>query len=195
MKKLLITTILATSTIISSHAAAVTEQDRLNVIRNSIQNRFTTQLDFWYEEGDFPRCIELLKLIYKQDPTDFEAATDLGWMLGNVERYDEELATYIGFRKANPKMPDAPFPEANFYFSKKLYSKVIPLLAPSLKLKPHGNSYRILAHSYERMGLLTDSKKTWNTYLASNPTDETAKANLRRVEGKIATAGGSGKKS
>lgn len=163
---------------------------RLDVIWNAMQSRLTDQLDYWYDDGDYPRCIQLLRVIAEANPDDYEAATDLGYMLGNVESYDEELAVYIKYRRDNPDNVDAPFPEANFYFTHKVYSKVPPLLEPTLKNGPHANAYRILAHSYERLGLLKDSKRVWDTYLGVNPKDETAKANLRRVEGKMKQASG-----
>lgn len=161
------------------------KQPRQDLIWDVAHNRFVDQLDYWFEDGDFPRCVQLLKVMSDLNPTDYEIATDLGWMLENIEMPDEALAVYVRFRKQNPKDADASFPEANFYYKQKLYAKVPALLEPTLAMKPHGNSYRILAHSYEKMGQLADSKRVWAAYVRSNPSDETAKANLRRVEGKL----------
>lgn len=156
-----------------------------SVIWDTIHNRFVSQLDYWFDDGDYPRCIQLLRVMYGLDPDDYESATDLGWMLENIEQYDEALSVYVKFRKENPTDADAPFPEANFYFRQKLFAKVPPLLDPSLTLKPHPNSWRILAHSYEKLGMFGDSKRVWTGYLKLHPDDEPAKLNLKRVEGKI----------
>ena len=162
-----------------------TKSPRQDVIWDSAHNRFVTQLDYWFDDGDFPRCIQLLKVMSDLDPDDYETATDLGWMLENVEQYDAALAVYVKYKKDNPREADAPFPEANFYYKQKLFAKVPSLLEPSLLLKPHPNSWRLLAHSYEKLGMLADSKRVWNSYLRLFPTDEAGKGNLRRVEGKI----------
>jgi tetratricopeptide (TPR) repeat protein len=166
-------------------AFASADDPRARVIWNTIHNRYTTQLNRWFEDGDFPRCIQTLRLMHALEPADYETTTDLGWMLGNIERKDEELAVYKEYRLAYPDDPEAAYPEAQFYFFKKEYDKVIPLLEPTLAKKPHANSYRILAHSYERLGKIAESKRVWDTYLILNPNDLTAKANLRRVEGKL----------
>lgn len=158
---------------------------RMDVIDTCIHNRFVDQLDQWHDDGDYPRIIQLLWIEYESNPSDYELATDLGFMLQNVEQYDRALAVYVRYRTENPNDPDAPWPEANFYFSKKIYAKVPPLLEKSLARKPHPNSYRILAHSYDHMGLYNDAKRIWETYLRRFPTDDVAKQNLKKVEAKI----------
>lgn len=158
---------------------------RSQVIWDAAHNRFVDQFDYWFEDGDYPRCIQLLRVLHDLEPDNYETATNLGWLLESIEEPDAALAVYVRFRKDNPADADAPWPEANFYFKRKIYAKVVPLLESSLALKPHPNSYRLLAHSYERMGLLADSKRVWTRYLGVDPTDEPAKANLRRVNEKI----------
>ncbi len=143
------------------------------------------QVDVWFKEGDYPRLIQLLRFRIEVYPNDYDLATDLGWMLQNVERRPDALEVYRRYAKLNPNDPDGPFPEANYYFQQKEYDKVPPLLEPTLSMKPHPNSYRILAHAYERSGKLQDSKRVWELYLSRHPDDETAKNNLKRVIGKI----------
>jgi Tetratricopeptide repeat. len=127
--------------------------------------------------------------MHAKDPHDYETVTDLGWMLGNIQREDEEVELYRQYRLRYPEDKEAPYPEAEFYFRKKQYDKVIPLLEPVIGKKPHPNSYRMLAHSYDRTGRLEDARRVWQTYLQLHPDDETAKKNLRRVEEKIAEKG------
>lgn len=143
------------------------------------------QVDVWFKEGDYPRLIQLLRFRIEVYPNDYDLATDLGWMLESVERKTDALEVYRRYAKLNPNDPDAPFPEANHYFKLKQYDKVPPLIEPSLDKRPHPNSYRILAHSYERSGKLKDSKRVWELYLSRHPDDETAKNNLKRVVDKI----------
>lgn len=165
--------------------AAKQESTRLRAIWQAAHERLEIQNDYWFDAGDFPRTIQTLRMMQSLYPNDYESVTNLGWLLESTEQWDEALAVYIRYGKENPEDPDGPYPEANFYFMKKAYAKVPPLLEPSLTKKPHPNSYRILAHSYERLGLLKDSARVWNFYIALAPNDGAAKANLARVERKM----------
>ena len=183
MKRLLtiaFVVIAATTTV-----CAAPQKDRLNAIWTIAQERLNKQNDYWFEEGDFPRCIQTLRLMATVYPADYEVATNLGWLLESTEENEEALAVYIRYGKDNPGDPDAQYPEANFYYMKKAFSRVPAIIEPTLKSKPHPNSFRILAHSYERMGMLMDSKRIWDALLAMTPADEAAKRNRERVENKM----------
>ena len=160
---------------------------RMQIIWDAFEDRVATQTDVWFEDGEYPRVVQILRIMTALSPSHYETVTNLGWMLENVEKWDEALAVYVKFRKDNAGHPEAYYPEANFYFMRKLYSKVPPLLEPSLKmkLKPHANSYRILGLSYERLGFLADAKRVFKLIIERDPNDGTAKANLNRVEKKI----------
>ena len=157
----------------------------MRAIWQAAHERLELQNDYWFDAGDFPRTIQALRMMQSLYPNDYESVTNLGWLLESTEQWDEALVVYIRYGKENPEDPDGPYPEANFYFMKKAYAKVPPLLEPSLAKKPHPNSFRILAHSYERLGLLKDSARIWNIYIALAPNDGAAKANLARVERKM----------
>lgn len=169
----------------ASHAASAKNDPRVDLIWSIAHNKVVDQIDVWWDAGDYPRIVQLQRLSYNIDPTDYEVATDLGWMLENVEQYDEALAVYVDFRKQNPEDPDSAYPEANFYFRQKAYAKVPSLLEPRLKAKPHRLTYQTLAHSYERMDMLADSQRVWKSLIQLAPNDTTAKGNLKRVESKI----------
>lgn len=165
--------------------AAKPNPQRLTEIWRAAHERMEKQNDFWFDQGDFPRCIHSLRFLNSVFPQDYETATSLGWLLESTEQYQDALIAYVRFKKENPSDPDAPYPEANFYFMKRVYAKVPTLLEPTLKSKPHANSFRILAHSYERLGLLSDSKRVWDAYIALTPEDGAAKNNRTRVEKKM----------
>lgn len=160
---------------------------RMRRIEGAMVNRIGTQSDVWFDSGEFLRSVQTLRARNEMYPSDYETATDLGWMLENIEEWGEALATYVRFRHENPNNPDASYPEANFYFVKRLYAEIPPLLEPSIKMAgtPHPNTYRVLAHSYDRLGLLSDSKRVWDLLVKLTPDDDAAKVNLQRVEKKI----------
>lgn len=161
------------------------DQARLKRIMDLADVRLSTQADTWFTDGDYPRAVSILRYRAALDPKNYEIHTDLGWMLENIERWSEALAVYIKFRKANPSDPDAGLPEANFYYLKKAYAKVPPLMEEAIKKQPHPNAFRILAGSYERMGLLEDAKRVWDRYIGLHPNDAQAKVNRERVIKKI----------
>jgi tetratricopeptide (TPR) repeat protein len=162
-------------------------RQRMGEIWGTALVRLETQTDKWFDDGDFPRCIQTFRLMTSIYPNDYEIATNLGWLLESTEEDNEALAAYIRYERDNPDDPDAPWPQANFYFKKKLYAKVPPLLEPTLKHRknPHPNSFRLLAHSYEKLNLLRDSKRVWEKLLTITPEDEAAKRNLERVNRKL----------
>ena len=159
--------------------------DRTRLILELVRGRATQQHDAWFADGDFPRAIQSIRVLHELFPSDYGLETDLGWMLENVEDYGSAITVYINYRKSFPKDPEAYYPEAELYFREKLYSKVPPLMEPALRMpgSRDPNSYRILANSYERLGLFNDSKRVWDKYLAFSK-DGQAKLNRHRVEKK-----------
>jgi tetratricopeptide (TPR) repeat protein len=162
---------------------------RLNAIWGAVGDHLNRQSDAWFDDGDFPKVVQILRMHFVLTPNDYEIATNLGWMLENIQLREEALAVYIRFRKTNPNDPDAAFPEGNYYFLKKAYAKVPPIIEPTLKRRPHANSFRILAHAYDRLKMYGDAKRVWQMYLSENPDDETAKLNLSKIEKKLAGGG------
>lgn len=159
---------------------------RVDAILDAANDRLSTQIDAMFEDGDFPAVIELLKIQAEGYPADYDIWTNLGWMEENVEQWDAALATYVRYKRQNPNDPDRALPEANFYFMRRIYAKVPPLMEPAIKGgKTHANAYRILARSYEKEGMLGDALRVYKALVERDPDDGAAKANVKRVEGKI----------
>jgi tetratricopeptide (TPR) repeat protein len=166
--------------------AADPDPARIDAIWSAARDRMLTQQDIWFDDGDFPACIQILKVEAERYPSDYDMWTNLGWMQENVEDWDSALATYIRYDRDNPQDPDAALPLAYYYFEKKLYSKLPELLEPSIKRKCHPNNFRLLARAYEMQKMFSDSVRVWKVYLQRDPNDGAAKMNLARVEKKLA---------
>lgn len=173
----------------AAHAQQAPDPKRLGMIWNAANDRMARQADAWFKDGDYPRSVQLLWFHYELDPTNYENGTNLGWMLENIEQFDRALAVYIELRTSNPTEPDCAWPEANFYSQRQAFAKIPPILEPTIKdHDPHGNTYRTLAHAYEKLNMLADSKRVWELFLAKHPSDPTAgaaKVNLNRVLKKL----------
>ncbi len=158
---------------------------RVDAIWEAANDRMSSQIDIWFKDGEFPMAIQLLRVQADLKPADYDIATNLGWMFENIEEWDLAVETYAAYRKGNPKDPDAALPEAEYWFRKKKYEPVLPLLE-SISDKAHPNAFRVLAHSYERLGKLKESQGIWKRYIRLAASDLTAKRNLERVEKKLA---------
>lgn len=185
-------------TISQSARTAAPIPDRMTQIWNAVSDRMTDQVDEWFEEGEFPKVIQLLRFQFAMYPNDYEIATNLGWMCENVEDYDMATKVYQDFNRLNPTDPDAALPLGEMLFRRannvrkndalrnSLLNQAIAVLEPTLKKKGmHGNNYRILASSYERLGRFKDAKRILEIYIKIAPNDGQAKVNLARVEKKL----------
>jgi tetratricopeptide (TPR) repeat protein len=171
----------------AAHQAAGQGSERMKRIWGAFDNRVNSQADLWFEKGEFPRTVQALRVLVYLHPKNYEMITDLGWMLENIERWDEALGLYVQFRKSNPGDADAAFPEAWFHYQKRAYAKVPPLLEPTLKMnrRPHANAYRILAQAYERLGQLPDSLRIYKLLRTVLPNDPNVTRNIEKIEKKI----------
>ncbi|MBI1332374.1 MAG: hypothetical protein GC165_05805 [Armatimonadetes bacterium] len=170
--------------------AVVPTKDRLDEIWGNVDNRVNEQIDVWFDDGEFPTIISLLKVQYAYSPDDYEVATNLGWMQENIELKNDAIATYTEYLNAHPKDGDAALPLAFLYYNmNKDYAKAVEILEPMLKYNPRPNTYRVLAKSYERLKKYSDAIRIWELELKRWPDEETAKANIRRVKQKLGIGG------
>lgn len=162
---------------------------RLNEIWDHIDNRFVTQQNVWFEDGNFPACVAALKVQSAYSPDDYELVTSLGWMLENIERYDETIEVYLDFGRRHPKDPNAVYPAGFFYYQRKDYAKCIKILEPTLALNPGPNTYRTLAKAFELNKRPADAIRIWELELKRFPNEGSAVANIKRVKAKMAGGG------
>lgn len=172
------------SIVLATFTASAPAQDRVNEIWAHVDNRVVRQLDTWFDDGEFPAIVELLKVQVAYD-SDYDNVTNLGWMLENIERYDEVPAIYQNYQKRHPEDPDCMYPLGYHYYMRKNYKRAIEILEPSLKLKPTPNTYVILAKSYEREKQYKEAIRVWELQLKRWPDNGPAKANIERVKNKI----------
>lgn len=170
----------------AKHGVRKDKDSRVDAIWARVENRISDQTNIWFKEGDYPAAINLLRFLNSEDPAEYDYAWSLGWMLENDNQYDQALVVYVRFKKDNPNDKDSPFLEAYFYFMKKAYARVIPLLSPTIDSRPQRNAYSVLAHSYEKLNMLPDAIKVWKKLLADYPKDLAGPPNLAKDEKLVA---------
>ena len=171
----------------SASAGQSPSKQRLDAIWSAVDGRVSSQIDVWFEDGDYPKTIKLLGFQAAYSASDYDVVTNLGWMEENIEEWDAAEATYKDFLKSNPHDKDRGLALADFYFRRKNYKPIPALLEPQIHSKPHPNNFRILAHAYEKLNKYADAKRVWQIYVTTYPTDLSAKANLAKIEKKLAS--------
>lgn len=164
---------------------AAIAQDRVDEIWGHATNRIADQLDQSFEDGDFPFVISMLKVSFADEPKNYDTATNLGWMLENVQDWAEAEEFYKQFRLDNPGNPEAAYPLGYFYYIRKRYSEAEQVLEPTLKVAVHANTFRILAKCYEREKKYAEAIRVWELQIKKWPDDLPAKANIDRVKKKM----------
>ena len=167
-----------------------TESAEVREIFDFMSSRMSRQKDVWFDDGEFRRCIEVLLVEVAWVPADYDAWTSLGWMYGNIEAFHLEIAAYTRFQELFPAEPEAHYPLGEFYYRRRNYVACIGILEPTIgwEKKPHANTYRLLAHSFDRIGRFDRALAVWDEYLKLVPDDGAAKMNRQKVADKLGGA-------
>jgi tetratricopeptide (TPR) repeat protein len=167
--------------------SSASAQDRSAEIWDHIDSRLIRELDYQFEDGNFPFVVDLLRVQLAYEPNNYETFTNLGWMLENIEREAEAEQMYADLRSQFPKNAEAAYPLGFFYYMKKRYAECIEVLEPTLSARPapHKNTFIILAKSYERLSKFKEALRIWELQLKNNPGDGSTKVNIDRVKKKI----------
>ena len=163
--------------------------DRTKEIWDHVENRFINQADIWFDLGEFPLAVSLLKVHSASVPDDYEVMSSLGWMLENIQKKEEARSIYAEYSNRNPNDGDAAFALGFSYYNDKDWDNTIKILEPTLTKNASPNTYRVLAKSYERKSMYKDAIRIWELELKKFPGEPTAIANIKRVKAKIASGG------
>ncbi len=149
--------------------------------------RVEAENDVAFQDGQFPTVIQGLRVSCELEPSDGDAWSNLVWMLGNVEDHGGAWAIAARFHRLNSTNPDSSYLLAEWLFRRRAFGQVPALLEPAVAATPppHPNSFRYLAHAYDRLGFFEDSVRVWELLIKLNPDDAPAKANRDRVRAKL----------
>lgn len=151
-----------------------------------IEDEMMGEANELFEDGEFARSVQLLRLRYGIYPGNYDAVTDLGWMLTNIEEDAQVIEIYRTYLTENKKDVDRGLPLATYFTVKKRPKDVIEVLAPLVGEKgQHPNNYRMLAKAYEREERLKEALDVYRRLVKVFPEDGAAKANIARIEKKL----------
>lgn len=160
------------------------DQSRINEILGYAEARARAESDVWFDQGDYPRVIQLQKMRFEQRPWDGELASDLTWMLGNIDQEGEALAYAMRYRETNVTDPDHSLPEAQIYWEFRMFARIPRILEEDIaKDWPmHRNVFVLLSNAYARMGFQKDVVRVLDIALKHFPGDEVFLRNRQRAE-------------
>jgi tetratricopeptide (TPR) repeat protein len=164
-------TIVLTAALVLVAPVRAQDNDRVNQILMHAEIRASNEADAAFELGDYPTIIQNQKIRFELSPSDFDLATNLVWMLGNIENDGESLAYAKRYRILNPGSPDKGFAEAELYTRWKMYSRIPAVLEPDIKMvpPPHRNSFTMLSQAYIRMKMWEDAVRVLDVAIKHYP--------------------------
>jgi tetratricopeptide (TPR) repeat protein len=157
---------------------------RIQLIWAYADKRINQQIDISFDDGDYPEVIQILRIFSELHLDNYDVVTNLGWMLENIEEWEAAESVYKRYLVSNPGDADRGLALAEYYFRRKRYALVPPVLEPILAGKGdfHPNNFRDLAHSYERLKRFEDALRVWKKYTARAPGDLSGKRNLEKIQ-------------
>jgi len=168
-------------------AAPSAEKAQIDGIMSNIVDDLWKQNDEYWHHGDYPRIVDLDRIIVQGDPSFLECYATGGWLMESLGRRKDAEAFYQLGVKNNPDASYGYYNLGMFYYNTlKDYPAAIAVFRRDAVTKDaSANDYKMLAHSYERAGNLASALKTWQTVKKRWPKAPAVDANLTRVQAKI----------
>ena len=126
-----------------------------------VWERLWEESDEHFHQGEFERCVEIMRQIVEIAPDDYEAYSVGSWLMENDFR-DAEAEAFL--RKGldnNPDAYDMYFYLGYFLYMHERYSEAAELLETAASFDCPFFVRHVLAHAYELAGRTSDSLQIW----------------------------------
>ena len=142
------------------------------------------EADVAFEEGDYPKIIQQQRIRYELRPWDEMLASDLIWMLGNIEYEGERVARALKFIEDSPELVDRGLPAAQVFWQRQMFARIPAVLEPDLNREPppHRTVFTLLSSAYRRMGYDRDVIRVIDVALKHFPDDPALLRNRASAE-------------
>jgi len=164
-------------------AEAITQADG---ITEGVIDHIWVATDESFHHGDYYRIIAELRVCVEADPMFTEAYGDASWLLwslGDTEGADK-LLTYGLTRR--PKLWDLQYEFGFHLYNTKRYAPALSHLKAATQIPGADvQSWKMLAHCYDRLGRYADAVATWKTIQKKFPHEITTPHNLASMEAKL----------
>jgi tetratricopeptide (TPR) repeat protein len=161
--------------------------EKLEDVFADVANNLRMQSDEYFHEGDYERAISAMRLIAEMDPTDDQAYAVASWLLDSEGKEAEGIALLELGLARNKDRYELYAELGQRYFHMERYAEAARYFQSALKFKDCPVMYwHMLAHSYEKSGLLEKCIETWQHAGELEPGSVVVKNNLERVQKKLA---------
>lgn len=150
--------------------------DRVGRMYDAYEAQLRTRMDQHFHDGEYEACIGILRVLAMQHPGNSDIMNDLVYMIGNVGRDNEALATAVQYRRQHLHDPYAAQIEANIYINPtvKLYERIPAVLEPVVGESRFLQTFVALGRAYEEMGLLKEAIRVHRLRLERFPNDQSS---------------------
>ena len=165
---------------------AVRAPAQVDPILDDIVDRLWTRGDWYWHEGRYEERVALDRLVIRMEPRFTEAYGTAGWLLESLGRNQEALALYRQAVAAAPDRWETHEDLGMFHYQHKDYAAAAAAFKQATE-QPGAPAYswKMLAHSYERMGDLQRSVAAWEAAGRIAPDDGAVAVNLQRVRARL----------
>ncbi len=148
----------------SARVRSVGETQADGILSGVVDKLWAKNDDYWHA-GDYPRIIALDKIIVQADPQFIECYTTGAWLLWSDGLDGDAEAFYKQCIRNNPGTATAYYDYGFFLFNHlRRYADARQVFARSVAL-PDADAldYRMLAHSYEKLGQYDKAVGVWRS--------------------------------
>lgn len=164
------------------HTSAPYRQIQVDGICAHVAIDLWQRADDYFHAGDYPRAIATDRIITADEPTFLEAYATGGWLLESDGDLADAEAYYKEGVDNNPTHSYAYYNLGFFYFNTMHnYPMAVQTFKSDVKTSDaEANDWKMLAHSYERVGQLDQAVSAWRIIKKRYPTAPAVDYNLNK---------------
>lgn len=176
--------------IAASVSAPGYDPNQVDGILDAVVDDLWAKTDEYWHLGDYPRIVDLDRIIVEIDPTFMEPYSVGGWLMESMGDLKNAEKFYTLGAVCNPTHSYLYYNLVAFYFNTlKDYPKATSIAKEAVKLSDADiNDWRMLAHCYEKTHNLDKALETWKFIKSKYPKAVAVDVNLNRVEQLIKAA-------
>lgn len=175
--------LLATPSFAAPPQGAVMQVDG---ITNRVIDNVWANTDRYWHDGDYNRCVALLRVCVEADPSFDEAVSTGAWLLWSMGDKPAANALLQRSTAIAPNKWLAHYTFGEQLFTRREYKDVIPHMQKATQFPgAPSQAWKMLAHSYDKTGQYQKSLAAWQQVVKKYPQDVAGPVNLKRVEKKV----------
>jgi tetratricopeptide (TPR) repeat protein len=180
----------------ANNAAPATSETtaQLEGIDANIAGNLFQRGDAYFDQGDYPRTVALDRIIVVADPGFLECYATGGWLMESLGRLKDAEAFYQDGIAKNPNSSYMEYSLGMFYFNtlKDYPSAVAVFQADARDPGSSDIDWKMLAHSYERIGQYQDAVAVWTEIKKRWPASPAVQYNLNKDLARVSAAHAAG---